>query len=109
MWWFENLRLSSTVVEVLRNGYKLPFMQMPNPCLIPNNDSALHEDKIVRRAIEELLTTRCILEVESPPYCCNPLTAVGGNKLHLVIDLSCSVNKYLQSYNYILTSTDYGL
>ena len=72
MWWFENLSLSSTVVEVLRNGYKLPFLQLPNPCLIPNNISALHEDEFVRRAIEELLTKRCIVEVESPPYCCNP-------------------------------------
>ena len=26
MWWFENLSSSSTVVEVLINGYKLPFI-----------------------------------------------------------------------------------
>ena len=72
-------------------------MQITDSCFIPNNDSALHEDKFTRRAIEELLTKRCIWEVDSPLYCCNPLTVVRGKKLRLVIDLSRSVNKKLQS------------
>ena len=56
MWWFENLNIPLTVIEVLSNGYKLPFVQIPDSCFIPNNNSALHEDEFVRRAIEELLT-----------------------------------------------------
>ena len=45
-----------TVIEVLSNGYnKLTFVQIPDPCFIPNNNSALHEDEFVRRAIEEIL------------------------------------------------------
>ena len=47
--------------------------------------------------IEEILTKRCVLEVDSPLYCCNPLTVVRGKKLLLVIDSSRSVNKNLQS------------
>ena len=66
MWWFENLNMSLTVIEVLSNGYKLSFVQIPYLCFIPNNDSALHEDEFVRRAIEELFTKRRILEVDSP-------------------------------------------
>ena len=48
--------MSLTVIEVLCNGYKLPFVQIPDSCFIHNNNSALHEDEFVRRAIEELLT-----------------------------------------------------
>ena len=47
--------------------------------------------------IEEILTKRCVLEVDSPLYCCNPLTVVRGKKLLLVIDSSRSVNKNLRS------------
>ena len=72
-------------------------MQIPDSCFVPNNNSALHEHEFARRAIEELLTKRCILEVDSPLYCCNPLTVVRGKKLRLVIDLGRSVNKNLQS------------
>ena len=45
MWSFENLNMSLTVIEVLSNGYELPFVQIPDSCFIPNNDSALHEDE----------------------------------------------------------------
>ena len=45
MCWFENLNRSLTVIEVLSNGYKLPFVKIPESCFIPNNNKrALHED-----------------------------------------------------------------
>ena len=71
-------------MKVMSNGYKLLFVPIPDLCFIPNNNSALHEDTFVRRAMEELLTKRCILEVDSPLYCCNPSVLRG--KLRLVID-----------------------
>ena len=52
--------MSLTVIELLSNGCKLPFVcfvQIPDSCFIPNN-SALHKDKFARRTIEELLTKR---------------------------------------------------
>ena len=70
-------------------------MQIPDSCFIPNNNSALHKDEFVRRAIEELLTKRCILQIDSLLYCCNPLPLVQGKKLRLVIDLCRSANKNL--------------
>ena len=69
----------------------------PGCNFIPNNNSALYEDEFVRRAVEELLTKRCILKVHSLLYCCNPLTVVRAKKLRVVIALSRSVNKNLQS------------
>ena len=51
--------MSLTVIEVLSNRYKLPFVQIPDPCFNSNNNnSALHEDEFDRRAIEELITKR---------------------------------------------------
>ena len=60
MWWFENLNKSLTLIEVLSNECKLPFVcfeQIPDSCFIPNNNSALHKDEFVR-TIEEFLTKR---------------------------------------------------
>ena len=34
MWWFEKLNISLTVIEVPSNGYKLPFVQIPDSCFI---------------------------------------------------------------------------
>ena len=46
--------MSLTVIEVLSNWYKLPFVQIPDSYFIPNDNSALHQDEFVRRALEEL-------------------------------------------------------
>ena len=35
----------------------------------------------------ELLRKRCVIETDSIPYCCNPLTVAHGRKLRLVLDL----------------------
>ena len=39
-------------------------------------------------AINEPLLNRCVIEVFSRPYCCNPLSVVVGRKVRLVLDLS---------------------
>ena len=39
-WWFQNLNLSSLVIDMLNNGYKLAFAQIPESCFISNNQSA---------------------------------------------------------------------
>ena len=38
MWWFENLIMSLTVIEVLSDRYKLPFVQIPDSRFIPNSN-----------------------------------------------------------------------
>ena len=44
------------VTDHMGTTLKLPFVQILDSCFIPNNNSALHEDEFVRRAIEEILT-----------------------------------------------------
>ena len=99
-WWFNTLNLSSFVYGVLSRDYCIPFVYFPPPCLIKNNKSALNHDEFVRGAISELLFNRCVAEVSVPPYCCNPLSVVEGRKFRLVLDLSRSVNPFVQRFKF---------
>ena len=42
--------MSLTAIEVMSNGYKLSFVQIPDSCFIPNN-SGLREDEFVMKLI----------------------------------------------------------
>ena len=69
-------------------------------CVIKNNKSALMHNDFVCKAILELLSNRCTIEVPSRPYCCNPLSVVEGRKLRLVLDLSRSVNPFIKPFKF---------
>lgn len=99
-WWFDHLQLPAFVSGVLNNGYRLPFVALPPDSFIKNNQSALSKPEFVSSAIEQLLHDRCILEVTAPSYCCNPLSVVSGRKLRLVLDLSRSVNPFIQRFKF---------
>ena len=43
---------------------------------------------------------RCVIEVFSRPYCCNPLSVEVGRKLRLVLDLSRSVNPFVKKFKF---------
>ena len=96
-WWFNNLQLSALVFGVLLNCYMIPFIALPPPCFLTNSRSALNNAEFVVKAINELLLNRCVIEVFSRPYCCNPLSVVVGRKLRLVLDLSRSVNLFVKN------------
>ena len=54
-WWFNNLELSSLVLDVLESGYKIPFKSTPLPSVIKNNRSSLDNSKFVCKAINEVV------------------------------------------------------
>ena len=99
-WWFNNLQLSALVFGVLLNCYMIPFIALPPPCFLTNNRSALNNAEFVVKAINELLLNRCVKEVFSRPYCCNPLSVIVGRKLRLVLDLSRSVNPFVKNFKF---------
>jgi hypothetical protein len=78
----------------------LPFIALPPSCSIKNNRSALDNVDFVTKAVNELLVNSCVVEVFSRPFCCNPLSVVVGRKLRLVLDLSRSVNPYVQKFKF---------
>ena len=68
----------------------ISFVALHPPCYLENN-SVLNNAEFVVMAINELLLNRCVIEVFSRPFCCNPLSVVVGRKLRLVLDLSTEI------------------
>ena len=93
------LKPSSYVTNIVKNKYALPFVRECPPCFARNNKSSLRNRDFVENAIEDLLKSRCIQEVDKKPYCCNPLTVSESEKLRLVLDLR-HVNPYLETYKF---------
>ena len=92
---WETLNASPFVLNIVKDGYRLPFLNLPPPFYARNNLSSLSHECFVERTIKELLEKNCVIEVASPPFCVNPLTVASrGDKLRLVLDLR-HVNSYL--------------
>jgi len=92
---WERIKASPFVLGIVKEGYHLPFLSLPNPFLAKSNQSSLREAPFVEDTIEQLLLDNCIKEVSTPPTCLNSLTVASGHKLRLVLDL-IHVNKFLQ-------------
>lgn len=97
--WLNTLKASTFVSTIIENGYSIPFVGPCPPFYAKNNASSLNHREFVEDAIEQLLQTTCIVETESMPFVCNPLTVAEGHKLRLVLDLR-HVNRYLEQYKF---------
>ena len=62
------------ISDVIKEGYKIPFISTPPPKHYSNNPSALREADFVDKAIAELLADNRVEELSSPPVILNPLT-----------------------------------
>lgn len=94
---WRNIGAPSFILSVINEGYCLSFEQVPTSILLKNNRSALNYKEFVEEAIDELLSSNRVLEVESPPHVVNPLSiSVQPNgKKRLILDLR-HVNKHLK-------------
>ena len=88
--WRETVCASEFVLDIIANGYKIPFRITPRPYSIENRSSAARRDRFVREAISELLARGCVREVANYPDFCNPLhvAVLSSGKLRLILDLS---------------------
>ena len=86
-YWESTIGASRFVLDVISEGYKLPFVRFPDKCYLGNNRSAERHPQFVEEAISKLLLNNCIQEHRQPPFCVNPLSVAEGKKLRLVIDL----------------------
>ena len=87
---------SSSVLSVIKEGYKLPLLTIPESCILANNKSAIDDACFVTKALEDLIAANCISIVHSKPWVVNSLTVsirTKGNK-RLVLDLR-HVNPHL--------------
>ena len=95
-YWKNVLKPSKLVMDIVENGYKLPFEETPPPSFEKNNASARRETSFVRAEVKRLLQLGCIEEVSEKPYIVNPLSVVFSKKLRLVVDSSRCINSFLR-------------
>ena len=83
------IRTNSTILEVIREGYKIPFYSQPGRKSFSNNRSALNHPDFVEKELKSLLESGRIVETPVKPYVVNPLSVSGSDeKLRLILDLT---------------------
>ena len=109
---WENIGASSWVLDIIRNGYCLPFLGQPEKKFSNNHSSATNNADFVTKELQKLVSTGAIVEVPKPDLTvCNPLGVVqnSSGKLRLILDLRY-VNKHLRvikfKYEDIRTACD---
>lgn len=98
--WRGTLKANQFVLDIIEHGYTIPFIEEPPSAYAANNKSASNHPGFVRETIKNLILSNVVREVNSPAYCCNPLTVAMGKKLRLVLDLSRFVNPYVRHVHF---------
>ena len=101
MYSWEKIGVTEPVLSIIREGYKLPLLTIPQSVLLRNNKSAFDNCSFVSKAIDDLLANQCINIVDSQPWVVNPLSvsARDDGKKCLVLDLH-HVNPHLYKYKF---------
>ena len=87
---------SQFILDVIDQGYRIPFHSSPPVSFSSNNKSALAHPDFVEEAISELLVSHRIFESDSLPHNVNPLSVSvqSSGKKRLILDLRF-VNNHL--------------
>lgn len=85
---WEQINVDRYIKDIIVNGYKLPFKDLPCTVVLRNNKSARENPSFVCNEIQNLLSLGCITEVKQVPFVVNPLTVAYGKsgKARLVLD-----------------------
>lgn len=109
LFWKNELNAGEWVLDVINNGYILPFNHSPGPYEEQNNASAKKHTKFVQKSITELLKSGIVKIVDKKPRCVSPLTVSektepdGSTKLRLCWDGSRCVNLALREQKVTLS------
>ena len=71
---WKKIEANDYILDVVNNGYKLPFKCWPESVHLKNNRSSLNNDEFVRQSINELIITGAAVEVKHKPKVVNSLT-----------------------------------
>ena len=94
--YWKEIGASGFILDVIENGYKLPFRTIPDKAEFKNNKSARENAQFVSDSIRELLESKRIDEVPFKPHVVNPLSVSSNKGKHrLILDLRY-VNDYLE-------------
>ena len=70
----KTIRAKETVYDILKNGYKLPFLYTPSNAVFKNNFSALKNSEFVQKSIKEMLRAGIVKECLTKPKVSNRLS-----------------------------------
>jgi hypothetical protein len=96
---WEKIGASRWVLDIIRVGYYLPFVELPKPMVLSNHKSAFKSGQFVTQEIEKLVRSGVLVEVQgSELTVCNPLGVVFNHaeKPRLILDLRY-VNQHLRT------------
>ena len=80
--------------DILKKGYKLPFLYTPSNAEFKNNSSALKNSEFIEESINEMLRAGTVKECLTKPKVLNPLSVSTKGKKRLILDLRY-VNNHL--------------
>ena len=97
---WKSIEANQYILNVIDQGYRLPFKTLPVSISLDNNRSAMDNKSFVSDEIDKLLMKGCISRLELKPHVVNPLT-VAGNKSKLRLVLDCRhINPHLYQFKY---------
>ena len=86
--YWKEIGASDFILDVIENGYKLPFRTIPDKAEFKNNKSARENAQFVSDSIKDLLESKRIVEVPFKPQVVNSLLVSSNKgKHHLILDL----------------------
>lgn len=94
---WKKIGANNFVIETIKNGYVIPFLEPPDSMFMNNNKSAIKDPEFVDSAVADLLESGCAYEVPFKPFVVNPLSVATqkSGKKRLILDLSV-LNKHVK-------------
>ena len=94
---WKRIGTSKYILSVIKDGYVVPFNQVPPSRDLKNNNSVLTHGDFVEEAINELIFSGRVLELKQKPHVVNPLSVSvqKSGKKRLILDLR-HVNQFLE-------------
>ncbi|VDI24503.1 Hypothetical predicted protein [Mytilus galloprovincialis] len=71
---WKHIGANEFVINTIKNGYVIPFLQTPTSMSFKNNKLANVHSKFVNEAISEFLNIGCVIETPFQPFVVNPLS-----------------------------------
>lgn len=108
---WQRIKANRWVTTIIKDGYALPFVELPTTRAMENHKSAVDDKQFVTEQIKELLSAGCITEANlSEVHVVSPLGVVKNSvKKRLILDLRY-VNHFLRipkfKYEDIRTTRD---
>ena len=71
---WESINANRFLVDLIRSGYRFPFVDTPVSRYFPNNTATFDHQQFVTSAITELVNNSAVVEVDFVPHVVSPLS-----------------------------------